>query len=110
MTIAVGKTRHTRKLAHEIEDELADIRDDLASLSKAVRRYGRARAGEVSGEVVEMSDSMMDTSREVLDSLKGRLYRAEKRLEHEAQAHPVAMALGALGAVMLVGMVLRRSR
>jgi ElaB/YqjD/DUF883 family membrane-anchored ribosome-binding protein len=99
------------RLSADLEKEIAEIRADLAALTKTLGRYGKDRAGELGDQASDMTKDMVDEAVRLLRGLRNRLGEVEAEAEASLRDHPnqwVGGFLGVLGLGILLGLLFRR--
>ena len=97
-------------LSADLERQVAEIRADLAALTKTLGRYGKSRADDLSGQASDMTKEAVDEAMKVLRGLKQRLGAAEMDVERSLRDHPanwLGGVMGVLGLGILLGLLLR---
>ncbi len=93
----------------EIRGEMAEIRSDIAALTKSLGKYGKARAEGLQDRASEWSDEMLAESRRAAKKLGKQVSRLEKDMELRVREHPLQWFLGALGLGLVISMLIRRN-
>ena len=94
----------------EIQAEMAEIKSDLAALTKSLAKYGKARVDGLQDRAADWSDDLLDDSRQAVKKLRKQVSRLEKDMEAKVREHPLQWFLGALGLGLVVAMLVRRNR
>ena len=121
-----AKKRNGSLLDAPIEDQISEIRDDIASLAKLLSKRGadaskdvRARASEASKDVRSRAydvrdqaesglQDLLENGEALIAELRSRYSSTEKQVRQTVRQHPIA-TLGAAAAVgILVAALLRR--
>jgi ElaB/YqjD/DUF883 family membrane-anchored ribosome-binding protein len=121
-----AKKRNGSLLDAPIEDQISEIRDEIASLAKLLSQRGadaskdvRSRASEASRDVRERAydardqaeaglQDLLENGEALFAELRSRYSVTEKQVRHTVRQHPVA-TLGAAAAVgLLVAALIRR--
>lgn len=121
-----GSSARKRVLETPLEDQVSELRDEIASLAKVLSQIGadtakdaRARASGTSKEVRSRAHDVRDTAEaglhdliangeQLFAELRGRYASTEKQVRHTVRQHPVA-TLGAAAALgLLVAALIRR--
>lgn len=121
-----GSNARKRVLETPLEDQISEIRDDIASLAKLLSQIGtetakdaRARASDASRDVRSRAHDVRDTAEaglhdliangeQLFAELRDRYASTEKQVRHTVREHPVA-TLGAAAALgLLVAALIRR--
>jgi ElaB/YqjD/DUF883 family membrane-anchored ribosome-binding protein len=95
---------------NEIRAEMAEIKGDIAALTKALTGYGKARADGLQDRASDWSDDLVKKSRKSVKKLEKQISRLEKDVETSVRANPVQWFLGALGIGLAVAMLMGKSR
>ncbi|NNU81749.1 DUF883 family protein [Halovulum dunhuangense] len=103
-----SETRSSDDTAREIEREVAQLREDLATLTRSLRDHGTARFDEAKHRVEDMSDEAMAETLRVVRDLRKRITTIERDLEGNVRENPMSWVLGALGMGLLFGLLFSR--
>ena len=93
----------------EIRTEMAEIRNDIAALTKSLGKYGKARAGGMQASATDFTEEMLAESRRAVKKLGKQVSRLEKDMESDVREHPLQWFLGALGVGLVITMLTRRN-
>ena len=93
----------------EIREEMAEIRTDLAALTKSLSQYGKARVDVLQDNATDFTDEMLAESRRAVKKLSKQVSRLEKNMESNVREHPLQWFLGALGVGLLITMLTQRN-
>ncbi len=92
----------------EIRAEMAEIRNDIAALTKSLGKYGKARADDMQASATDFTEEMLAESRRAVKKLGKQVTRLEKNMETNVREHPLQWFLGAVGVGLLVTMLTQR--
>ena len=93
----------------EIRTEMAEIRNDIAALTKTLGKYGKARVDGLQDSASDFTDEMVAESRRAVKKLGKQVSRLEKDMESNVREHPLQWFIGALGLGLVVTMLMRRN-
>lgn len=93
----------------EIRAEMAEIRNDLAALTKSLKQYGKARIDGLQDSASDFTEEMLAESRRAVKKLGKQVSRLEKDMESNVREHPLQWFLGALGLGLVITMLMRRN-
>ncbi len=114
MATATTDAKANGNTASEYEDEMraemAEIRTDIAALTKSMSGYGKARAENLQDRAVEWSDDVRDETRRAVKKLGKKVTNLEKDLEVKVRENPLQWFLGALGVGLVLTMLVGRSK
>ncbi|OJF94342.1 DUF883 family protein [Pararhizobium antarcticum] len=89
-----------------VEDQISEIRSDIAALTKLLSKRGteastdvRARAHDARDQAEAGLHDLLSNGEQLLSELRARYASTEKQVRHTVREHPVAT----LGAAALVG-------
>lgn len=107
-----GSSAKKRFVETPIEDQISELRHELASLGKMLSKRGSQASGEVKSRAVDARDhaeaglhDLLENSEQLLSDLRDRFAVTERQVRHTVREHPVA-TLGAAAAVGLLIAVL----
>ncbi|MDQ0321369.1 ElaB/YqjD/DUF883 family membrane-anchored ribosome-binding protein [Pararhizobium capsulatum DSM 1112] len=100
---------------NSVDDQLSEIRDDIATLSNLLSKRGaqaskdvRTKAGDIRGHAETGLDDLREQGELLLSELRDRYAVAERQVRQGVREHPVA-TIGAAAAVgVLLAIMLRR--
>lgn len=92
----------------ELRAEMAEIRSDLAALSKTLGQYGKARVDGLQDSATDFTDEVMTESRRAVKKLGKKVTRLEKNMESNVREHPLQWFLGAVGVGLVITMLAQR--
>lgn len=109
------KKRDSAFFNGSVEDQLSEIRDDIAALSKILSKRGAqasrdvgAKAQDIRGHAEAGLGELRDQGEVLLAELRDRYAIAEKQVRQNVREHPIA-TIGAAAAIgVLLAIVLRR--
>lgn len=84
------------------------LRSDLADVAQALVEAGRAEAGEAKTRLQTLAQQRLEDARRVLESARQRGQSATEKIKHQVEQKPLASVLIALGAGLMVGMLMKR--
>ncbi len=92
-----------------VEDQISEIRNDIAALAKLLSQRGsdassdvRSRAHDVRDHAEAGLHDLLSNGEQLLSELRSRYASTEKQVRHTVREHPVAT----LGAAAVVGIFL----
>lgn len=97
------------KYEDEIRAEMAEIRNDIAALTKSLGEYGKARADGLQASATDFTEEMLEESRRAVKKLGKQVSRLEKDMESNVREHPLQWFVGALGLGLVLTMLMRRN-
>lgn len=111
-----GKDRTVSETAESIEDQIAELREQISALAKAVARdvsegaddargrfsAFRRRAEDARDDAAADLDELIATGEEILAELSGKYRDAGREVRRTVREHPLAT----LGAAALAGFVI----
>ncbi|NHT78292.1 hypothetical protein G8E10_21535 [Rhizobiaceae bacterium CRRU44] len=114
MSLGLFSSSSSRKRKHllggAIEDQLSDLRSDIASLANLVSKRGSkashtlsSRASDVRGQAENGLSDVMDGAEQLLSDLRHRYASTERQVRHTVREHPLATvgAIAALGIAII---------
>ncbi|PYE45276.1 ElaB/YqjD/DUF883 family membrane-anchored ribosome-binding protein [Rhizobium sp. PP-F2F-G20b] len=114
MSLGLFSSSSSRKRQHllggAIEDQLSDLRSDIASLANLVSKRGSkashtlsSRASDVRGQAESGLSDVMDGAEQLLSDLRHRYASTERQVRHTVREHPLATvgAIAALGIAII---------
>lgn len=111
-----AKKRNGSLLNASVEDQLSEIRDDIATLSSLLSKHGakasrdvRAKAGDIREHAEAGFDDLRENIEPLLAELRDRYAIAERQVRQGVREHPVA-TIGAAAALGLLFAVFLRRR
>ncbi|WP_415183025.1 DUF883 family protein [Phaeovulum sp.] len=93
----------------EIRADMADIRKDIAALTKTLGKYGKARADGLQIDASDFTEEMLTESRRAVKKLSKQVAKLEKNMKANVQENPLQWFLGALGLGLVIAMLVRRN-
>lgn len=106
--------RRQHRLSGAVEDQLSDLRSDIASLAQLVSKRGSkagsmlsSRAHDVRGQAESGFADVMDGAEHLLSDLRHRYASTERQVRHTVREHPLA-TVGALAAIGIAVLALSR--
>jgi ElaB/YqjD/DUF883 family membrane-anchored ribosome-binding protein len=93
----------------ELRAEMAEIRSDLAALTKTLGQYGKARVDDLQDNANDFTEEMMAESRRAVKKLGKQVTRLEKNMETNVREHPLQWFLGAVGLGLVITMLAQRN-
>lgn len=97
--------------AADLAREIAEIRADLAALTKTLGQLGKDRAETARAEAADLTQEMTDEALKLFQGFRKRLAEVEAEAEDSLRAHPTTWMgglLGILGLGILLGLLVRR--
>ncbi|KQS76982.1 hypothetical protein ASG25_16460 [Rhizobium sp. Leaf384] len=118
MSLGLFSSSSSRKRHHlmgsAIEDQLSDLRSDIASLANLVSKRGSkagnllsSRASDVRGQAETGLADMVDGAEQLLSDLRHRYASTERQVRHTVREHPLA-TVGAIAALGIAFIALSR--
>lgn len=89
-----------------IEQQIRQLREDVAALAKSLHGYGARMADEVKSRALDASGDAVAGSLKSVDELRREVDAIRARVEGDVRAHPLAWLVGALGIGVLLGLIL----
>ena len=106
-----ARKRNGTFLQAPIEDQLSEIRDDIAELTSLLSKRGsdmRAKAHDVRDTAEAGLYDLIENGEHLLSELRDRYAMTEKQVRHTVREHPIA-TIGAVAALgLLVAALMRR--
>jgi len=94
----------------DVRAEMAEIKSDIAALTKALTGYGKARADGLQDRATEWTEDVLTESRKAFKKLEKQVSRLEKDVETNVREHPLQWFLGAVGVGLVIAMLVGRNR
>lgn len=97
--------------AADLAREIAEIRADLAALTKTLGQLGKDRAETARSEAADLTQEMTDEALKLFRGFSKRLGAVEAEAEASLRSHPTTWMgglLGILGLGILLGLLVRR--
>lgn len=94
--------------ADSLQSRIAEIRDDIASLTDAVNRYGADRAGSYGKAAKSASDDLVAAARRVLHVAGSELSATDSMVKRRVASRPYEVIGLAVCAGLALGFLLRR--
>ena len=88
----------------EIEDQIAALRDEVASLTKSLSKTGASAYGTLEDRASDLYGYVQDRSPEVVRELR----KQARYIENSARENPVASIVLAAVAILVIGALVRR--
>jgi len=118
MSFGLFSSSSSRKRQHllggAIEDQLSDLRSDLASLAQLVAKRGTkvgnrvaSQAHDVRGQAESGFSDVVDGAEQLLSDLRHRYASTERQVRHTVREHPLA-TVGVIAALGLAVLALSR--
>ena len=92
----------------EIRAEMAEIRTDIAALTKSLKKYGKAQVDGLQDSATDFTEEMLAESRRAVKKLGKQVSRLEKGMESNVREYPLQWFLGALGVGLVITMLTTR--
>jgi len=92
----------------QLETEFAKLREDVASLTEALKDVAANEARGVSDAFRMGLDSAAKQARHASKRVKSGAHDAAESIQASVEEHPISSVLVALGVGVVVGMMLRR--
>ncbi|MBC2836894.1 DUF883 family protein [Paragemmobacter straminiformis] len=89
----------------DIEQQIRQLREDVAALAKSLQGYGARVADGVKARAQDASGDAVAESLKAVRELRGEVEAMQARLEGDVRAHPLAWLVGALGIGVLLGLI-----
>lgn len=110
-----SRKRNSSSLTASVDDQLSEIRDDIAALSSLLSKRGAQASKDVRAKAHDMRDhaetglgDLRDQGELLLAELRDRYSVVERQVRHGVREHPVA-TIGAAAAIgLLLAVMLRR--
>lgn len=108
-TSATQKTdRDSDAYAREIGAELAELRADIAALTKSVSNLGKTRFSEFTDKAAHASEDFLGSSKDGMKALRKELADLESQVESHVRAHPWMVVMTLMGLGFVVALLARR--
>ena len=91
----------------EIEAQLQQLRDDLASLARSVAAAGSEKADAYRSRVRRASNEAADASLQMVDAAREQALSLEKDLERKIRTNPLQAVALAAGVGFLIALMAR---
>lgn len=95
-------------LAHDIERNISELRDVMASLTGLLRDYGGQTADDARHRAGELSDKALEQAVARLSALRKRLAQVEGPIETHVKEHPLGWLFAALGVGLILSLLASR--
>ena len=111
MSASSSKTSSTKSpqdLGGDVSAELAQIRQDIAALTKTLGAYGEDRLGGLSDMASKSSQETLASAKHAIDEVRREIEAVERNVEGKVAEHPMQSVLIAVGLGFLVAFLIRR--
>ncbi|AYD02370.1 DUF883 family protein [Neorhizobium sp. NCHU2750] len=92
----------------DIELQLEQLREDIASLAKTVAAVGNEKASEVKGKAKRAAAEATDASYQIAEAAKNQAISLEQDLERQIRANPIQSVAIAAGLGFVLALLTRR--
>jgi len=92
----------------DLEAQIRQLRDDIASLTKTVASVGNDKAGEYKGKARRVASDAADASRQMVESAREQAVSLERDLEQQIRTNPIQAVAIAAGVGFLLALMMRR--
>lgn len=107
-TTAASKTEKANTSSADVEAQIAQVRDDIATLAKSIASLGATKKSELKMDARRRLDSISAASDDALKSLNRQIGAIEKEISGHVRERPLQTLGIAAGVGFLLAMVLRR--
>lgn len=101
-----GKTAPPRP--EEIEAQVAQIRDDIATLTRLLGELAGAKVDAAKGLAMDEAEAAIGRARHQAEAVRDRAQGAARSIEAYVEEKPVQSAMMALMAGLVIGLLTRR--
>lgn len=92
----------------DIEAQLQQLREDIASLAKTVAAVGNDKANEVKGKARRAASDAADASLQAVEAARAQAASLERDLERQIKSNPIQAVAVAAGVGFLFALLTRR--
>ncbi len=92
----------------DIEVQLQQLREDIASLAKTVAAVGNEKASEVKGKAKRAANEAADASYQVVEAAREQALSWERDLERQIRMNPIQSVAIAAGVGFVFALLSRR--
>ena len=92
----------------DIENQLQQLRDDIANLAKTVAAVGNDKANEVKGKARRAANDAADASMQMVEAARSQAVSLERDLESQIRTNPIQAVAIAAGVGFLFALLTRR--
>lgn len=92
----------------DIEAQLQQLRDDIATLARSVASAGNDKASEYRGKVRRATSDAADASLQMVEAAREQALSLEKDLERQIRTNPIQAVAIAAGVGFLLALMARR--
>jgi ElaB/YqjD/DUF883 family membrane-anchored ribosome-binding protein len=100
-----GQNSATQK---DIEAQLQQLREDIASLARSVAAVGNEKASEVRGKARRAAHDAADASMHMVEAAREQAMSLERDLERQIRTNPIQAVAIAAGVGFLFALMTRR--
>lgn len=104
----MATTGKTAAKPEDIEAQVLQIRDDIATLTRLLGELAGAKADEAKSFALDEAEAVIGRAREKAEAARDRAKGAAHSLESYIEEKPVQSAMIALVAGLFIGMMTRR--
>lgn len=97
-----------RESSADIEAHVAQVREDIAALAKAMKAYGADKTGEYKARANKAGTDIAVASQDALASLQKEFADLERQMVNQVRARPLQSLGIAAGIGFLIAMIVRR--
>ncbi|QDZ02255.1 DUF883 family protein [Nitratireductor mangrovi] len=94
--------------AQQIEEQIAQLRSDVAGLARTIAGYGSHKAGAARDQAIEKGHAVAAIPREAVSLLQGEIDMLERSLKARIRSRPLTTLGMAAGAGFLLALLSRR--
>lgn len=93
----------------DVEAQLQQLREDIASLAKTVAAVGNEKASEYKGKARRAAHEAADASMHMVEAAREQAVSLERDLERQIRTNPIQAVAIAAGVGFLFALMMRRS-
>jgi ElaB/YqjD/DUF883 family membrane-anchored ribosome-binding protein len=92
----------------DVENQLNQLREDIAGLARSVANLGNEKAGEMRGKARRAASDAADSSRQMMEAAQKQALTWERDLERQIRTNPLQSVAIAAGVGFLFALMTRR--
>ena len=92
----------------DVEVQLQQLREDIASLAKTVAAVGNEKASEYKGKARRAANDAADASMQMVEAARSQALSLEKDLERQIRINPIQSVAIAAGDGFVFALLMRR--
>lgn len=104
----LARSRNGTTSTTDIEVQLQQLREDIATLAKTVAAVGNEKASEVKGKARRVANEAADASIQAVEAARQQAVSLERDLERQIRLNPIQSVAIAAGVGFLFALMTRR--